>query len=89
MDSISSLPLQRGLFIVFEGLDRSGKSTQVQSLQNYFKNQKMPIELMKFPNREGAIGTVINDFLKSSLQLEKEVMHSLFVADRWDHRKKI
>ena len=31
--------LSRGLFIVFEGLDRSGKSTQSQKVAKYFKEE--------------------------------------------------
>jgi thymidylate kinase len=31
--------IKRGLFIVFEGLDRSGKSTQSQMLTKYIKDE--------------------------------------------------
>lgn len=31
---------KRGLFIVFEGVDRVGKSTQVEMLKNYFLDKK-------------------------------------------------
>lgn len=46
--------LKRGLFIVFEGLDRSGKTTQVKKLQDYFATASLPeenkkVKLMRFP----------------------------------------
>ncbi len=31
---------KRGLLIVFEGVDRAGKSTQLQMLKNYFQRKR-------------------------------------------------
>lgn len=39
----------RGAFIVIEGLDRSGKSTQVALLEQRFKAEGRPVRLVKFP----------------------------------------
>lgn len=39
----------RGAFIVIEGLDRSGKSTQVVLLEERFKAAGLPVRLVKFP----------------------------------------
>jgi len=44
--------LKRGLFIVFEGLDRSGKSTQSQKLAKYLKEElEMPVKSIAFPSK--------------------------------------
>lgn len=40
---------KRGLLIVFEGMDRVGKSTQCQLLKDYFINKKQNVELINFP----------------------------------------
>lgn len=41
---------KRGLLIVFEGMDRVGKSTQCQLLAEYFKNvRKENVEKINFP----------------------------------------
>lgn len=40
---------QRGAFIVLEGLDRSGKTTQVKLLEQKFIDQGRPVKLMRFP----------------------------------------
>ena len=39
----------RGAFIVIEGLDRSGKSTQVALLEERLKSEGIPVRLLKFP----------------------------------------
>ena len=40
---------RRGLFIVLEGLDRSGKSTQVDKLVQRLENDGHKARLQKFP----------------------------------------
>ena len=39
----------RGAFIVIEGLDRSGKSTQVSLLEKRLKAEGVAVRLVKFP----------------------------------------
>ncbi len=43
---------KRGLFIVFEGVDRAGKTTQLEMLKNYFENTRNEkCEEMRFPSK--------------------------------------
>merc|ERR1719410_2380835 len=55
----------RGLFIVFEGLDRSGKSTQSKLLREHLeKGGPETVKWMCFPNRGTAIGCLIDLYLQ-------------------------
>jgi dTMP kinase len=75
----------RGALIVFEGLDRSGKSTQAQLLLNALKDHyKMQCELWKYPNRTTQTGKLINDYLMNKAELEDHAVHLLFSANRWE-----
>ncbi|XP_029648602.1 thymidylate kinase [Octopus sinensis] len=47
-----SRAIHRGQFIVFEGIDRCGKSTQSQKLKDAFEKNGKKVILQKFPNRE-------------------------------------
>lgn len=40
---------KRGAFIVLEGLDRSGKTTQVKLLEQRFIEAGRPVKMMRFP----------------------------------------
>lgn len=40
---------KRGAFIVLEGLDRSGKTTQVKLLEQRFVEEGRPAKVMRFP----------------------------------------
>ena len=40
---------KRGSLILIEGLDRTGKSTQADSIVNEFENAGKKVELIKFP----------------------------------------
>jgi thymidylate kinase len=43
-------PKGRGLFIILEGVDKAGKSTQSKMLTDYFKDtRKEPVECIAFP----------------------------------------
>ena len=40
---------KRGAFIVIEGLDRSGKTTQTSRLLEQLEQRDRPVQLFKFP----------------------------------------
>ena len=76
---------QRGCFIVFEGLDRVGKSTQCQKLFDYIIEKGQQAYLMKFPDRSTQIGKCINEYLTDpKLKLSDHAAHLLFSANRWE-----
>jgi dTMP kinase len=77
----------KGLFIVFEGVDGGGKSTQIQMLSEFFKGKDYEVELHMEPTHE-TIGTVLWDYMNSkdrSFNPETEAL--LFAADRIEHGK--
>lgn len=75
----------RGMFIVFEGLDRSGKSSQVAKLAETLKNTGRTVKTMRFPARDsGPIGKMIDEYLRSGNELSDESIHLLFSANRWE-----
>ncbi|KRX01963.1 P-loop containing nucleoside triphosphate hydrolase [Pseudocohnilembus persalinus] len=74
----------RGLLVVFEGLDRCGKSTQCQKLVERLQKDKLETVLQSFPDRTTILGQMINDYLKGNKELNNEVIHLLFSANRWE-----
>ena len=77
---MTSLPMKRGALIVFEALDRSGKSTQSRLLSQYLVKSK----LYSFPNTATSSGAIINQNLSSLLPIPSQAMHLLFSANRWE-----
>lgn len=90
---------RRGLLIVFEGCDRSGKTTICQRLVADFnekvkeanktkegneKAKERTAHFMRFPDRSTLIGGVINDYLKGDKQLDDHTIHLLFSSNRWE-----
>lgn len=80
---------KRGMLIVFEGLDRSGKSTQCEKLVRYLRHNGGHVEHMRFPNRTTPIGQMINSYLAGQSQQEDHVIHLLFSANRWESARDI
>lgn len=76
--------IRRGTFIVFEGCDRGGKTTQCKKLVEALNNKNIPAEYMNFPDRSTPIGKMINDYLKKNIELSDRVVHLLFSANRWE-----
>ncbi|KAH6874850.1 thymidylate kinase-domain-containing protein [Coprinopsis sp. MPI-PUGE-AT-0042] len=76
---------RRAPFIVIEGLDRSGKTTQTALLQDRLRDELgASVRLMKFPDRTTPIGQMIDSYLKSTSDLDDHVIHLLFSANRWE-----
>lgn len=79
----------RGYFIVFEGIDGSGSSTQADLLHQYFLSQNQKSVLSPEPSN-GKIGKLLREFLASppsflSDDLFEQQMAYLFTADRHFH----
>ncbi|RPD64038.1 thymidylate kinase [Lentinus tigrinus ALCF2SS1-7] len=79
----------RGSFIVVEGLDRSGKSTQVSLLDERLKAAGVSVRLIKFPDRTTPIGKLIDSYLQSQSEMDDRSIHLLFSANRWELAKSI
>ena len=76
--------MARGKFIVFEGIDGSGLTTQAGLLRGWIESQGRECYLTKEPS-DGPAGSVIRLVLANRLSLGSEALALLFAADRVDH----
>lgn len=72
------------MFIALEGIDGSGKSTQIEMLADYLKNQGRDVYLTREPS-DLNIGKTIRKYLTGELKTDNRVIAALFVADRLEH----
>lgn len=72
----------KGLYIAFEGIDASGKTTQLKNLSNYFKDQGKQVIETKEPSREGPVGELIHNILQSKVKIPRVSLQYLIAADR-------
>lgn len=79
----------RGLFIAFEGIDNSGKTTTSQKLYNDLKNSNKKVELLYFPSPLSPTFSIIRNYLDGEIQLDPNAAHMLFTANRWDCQENI
>ncbi len=73
-----------GRFIVLEGLDGSGISTQAARLESYLKSKRLKTLLTKEPTT-GLIGGMIREALKEDWSTSFKSLQLLFCADRAKH----
>ncbi|KAI0884305.1 thymidylate kinase-domain-containing protein [Annulohypoxylon maeteangense] len=89
MDGVERGDPVRGAFVVFEGMDRAGKTTQAKLLQQRCVESGREVRFMRFPDRTTPIGLMIDSYLKGETEVEDHVIHLLFSANRWEAVKKI
>ncbi len=78
--------IRRGAFILFEGVDRCGKSTQCKMLVQNLQSRGIEAELWRYPDRTTAIGQMIDKYLQSQTEMDDAAIHLLFSANRWEKR---
>ena len=76
--------MPRGKFIVFEGIDGSGKSTQIKLLANYLREKKLAV-YTTFEPTDGPIGLLLHQCMTGRIPADERTIAALFVADRLDH----
>lgn len=79
----------RGKFIVIEGIDGCGGETQSKKLAKYLREKKTPVKLLSYPDYQGPIGKVINQYLYKKYNFSKEVQFLLYFSDFLKDKDKI
>lgn len=78
------------MFIVFEGVDRAGKTTQIQRLIEHLKRKGVTAGYDYYPRRASDTGKAIAEHLETSDAVadavaDDRVLHLLFSANRWEN----
>lgn len=75
---------QRSIFVVVEGIDKSGKTSLVSGLEHALRDAGVDVTRIGYPNRKNTTGKIIHEVLSGALALKKEAVHLLFSANRWE-----
>lgn len=76
--------MPKPLFIVIEGIDGSGKSTQIDLLEKAFHYHGHKAVITGEPT-DGLIGSTIRQIMGGKLVTDPSVVAALYLADRLDH----
>ncbi|MCL1862475.1 MAG: dTMP kinase [Defluviitaleaceae bacterium] len=74
------------MFIVIEGLDGSGKSTQTRRLGEWLTKRGATCLITNQPSN-GAIGTLARETTKGAFSVDNEALSLLFAAEHLQHYK--
>lgn len=78
-----------GLYIALEGIDGSGKTTQVEKLAEYFEKQGKEVIKTREPRNDGLVGSIVRKILSEQIKVPSVALQYLFSADRAIHHEKI
>jgi dTMP kinase len=75
----------KGLFIVMEGLDGSGQTTQVAFLKDYLEKKGYKVVSTKEPTKDSDAGKKIREILDEKVKIDPLELQKLFIEDRKEH----
>lgn len=73
------------MFIVFEGIDGSGKTTQAELLKKSLEKQGFSVVLTKEPTKNSTVSEKIRQILKKEVSVSPKKLQELFIQDRKEH----
>jgi dTMP kinase len=83
----------RGKFIVLEGIDGSGKRTQLDMLARSLSERKVALSQVSFPRYEGFFGKLVAQFLNGDFgalhAVDPHFSALLYAGDRFEAKRKI
>lgn len=82
-----------GKLIVIEGIDSSGKTTQLELLKNYFQEMEIPFKVTDFPRYDSFYGEMIGKFLRGEFgpldEVNPYVISVIYANDRREAREEM
>jgi dTMP kinase len=72
----------KGLYIAVEGIDGSGKTTQITALKKYFIKHGKKVTITSEPQSNSVVGKIIRQVLSSQIKLPPAAFQYLYSADR-------
>lgn len=73
----------KGLYIAVEGIDGSGKTTQIEYLKDYLKSKKKNVVITSEPRKKGSpVGELIHKVLQGKIKIPSSSLQYLYTADR-------
>ena len=79
----------RGKYIVFEGLDGSGKTSQVDLLEDWLRGLGAPVQLVREPCTPESFPLDVRDFLAADCKLDRLTIEYTFQASRVEHLRSV
>ncbi len=65
--------MKKNKFIVFEGIDGSGKSTIVNKLYDFIKDKSLPVVKLYEPTKESSYGKKIRELARENISIAYNV----------------
>lgn len=72
----------KGKYYALEGVDGSGKSTQIEKIKSYLEKKGNTVIITSEPMREGKIQEVIRDALFAKIKIPSSAYQNIYSADR-------